>query len=385
MQYRVPHYYKKFHCTADQCEDTCCAGWQIVIDEKTLKRYKRLRTPFGNRLHNSIDWKEGTFLQYDGRCAFLDENNLCDIYSELGEGMFCRTCRNYPRHIEEFPNVREITLSLSCMEAGKLILGCKEPVTFLTKETEREEPEEENFDFFLYDKLCQVREIACGILQNRKEDMRLRVAMALGLAHDAECKIRASALFEVDDVCARYDKESAPQRFEKKLETCLEGTEDRFLMMQELWEVFGKLEVLRKTWPSRLSSWKQTLYRDRETYQKARQLFREEVLEKNVYTEQLMVYFVSTYFCGGAYDGKGYSKMLMAVVSTLLIEELALATYMEKNKFSFHDMVDVAHQFSREVEHSDENLETLERVVVKKDFLWYNKLLCSELVVTCER
>lgn len=380
MQYTVPHYYNKFHCTADQCEDTCCAGWQIMIDERSLKKYRKVKGAFGNRLFNSIDWKEGAFLQYDGRCAFLDENNLCDICSELGPDMFCKTCRNYPRHIEEFPNVREISLSLSCMEAGKLILGCTSPVRFLTKETEREEAEDETFDYFLYDKLLSVRESAIRILQNREEKIELRIAMALGLAHDAECKIRKGNLFEVDEVCARYEKEGSPQRFLKKLKSCQEENGKRFQIMQELWSIFDELEILRKQWPDYIKDLEDILYHSEEEYLEMRTEFRENVLQKHSYSEQLMVYFVFTYFCGGVYDGRGYSKMLMAVVSTLLIEELAMAVYWKKEKqFTFMDMVEVAHHYSREVEHSDENLETLERIVAEKDYMWYNKLLCSEL------
>lgn len=380
MQYTVPHYYNKFHCTADQCEDTCCAGWQIMIDEHSLKKYRKVKGAFGNRLFNSIDWKEGSFLQYDGRCAFLDENNLCDICSELGPDMFCKTCRNYPRHIEEFPNVREISLSLSCMEAGKLILGCTSPVRFLTKETEREEAEDETFDYFLYDKLLSVRESAIRILQNREEKIELRIAMALGLAHDAECKIRKGNLFEVDEVCARYEKEGSPQRFLKKLKSCQEENGKRFQIMQELWSIFDELEILRKQWPDYIKDLEGILYHSEEEYLEMRTEFRENVLQKHSCSEQLMVYFVFTYFCGGVYDGRGYSKMLMAVVSTLLIEELAMAVYWKKEKqFTFMDMVEVAHHYSREVEHSDENLETLERIVAEKDYMWYNKLLCSEL------
>lgn len=41
MEIRVPHYYRKFKCTADKCPDTCCAGWQIVIDEETLEKYHK--------------------------------------------------------------------------------------------------------------------------------------------------------------------------------------------------------------------------------------------------------------------------------------------------------------------------------------------------------
>lgn len=35
MLYTIPDYYKEFSCIAADCEDTCCAGWQIVIDEKS--------------------------------------------------------------------------------------------------------------------------------------------------------------------------------------------------------------------------------------------------------------------------------------------------------------------------------------------------------------
>ena len=160
MEIRVPHYYKKFECTADKCPDTCCAGWQIVIDEETLEKYHKFEGAFGNRLANSIDWREGVFKQYeDKRCAFLDENNLCDIYTEAGPEMFCRTCKSYPRHFEEFENVREISLAMSCPEAAKLILEPKEPVTFITTEKRYKEEIYDEFNFFLYSKLVDAREI----------------------------------------------------------------------------------------------------------------------------------------------------------------------------------------------------------------------------------
>lgn len=123
MQYTVPHYYKKFRCIAGECPDTCCAGWQIQIDPASLRKYKKTKGPLGSRLKNEINWKEGCFRQYGGRCAFLNEGDLCDLYLEGGgERAFCRTCRTYPRHIEEFEGLREISLSLSCPAAADLIL-----------------------------------------------------------------------------------------------------------------------------------------------------------------------------------------------------------------------------------------------------------------------
>ena len=37
MQITFPSYYKKFSCIADACPDTCCAGWQIMIDDKIFR------------------------------------------------------------------------------------------------------------------------------------------------------------------------------------------------------------------------------------------------------------------------------------------------------------------------------------------------------------
>lgn len=71
MLYTIPDYYKEFKCIADKCEDTCCAGWQIVIDEQSLKQYKKVRGSFMWRMLRSVDWFHGVFRQ-DGerRCAF---------------------------------------------------------------------------------------------------------------------------------------------------------------------------------------------------------------------------------------------------------------------------------------------------------------------------
>ena len=48
MLYTIPDYYKEFSCIAADCEDTCCAGWQIVIDEKSKRRYAKAATGLNN-------------------------------------------------------------------------------------------------------------------------------------------------------------------------------------------------------------------------------------------------------------------------------------------------------------------------------------------------
>ena len=217
MLYTIPDYYHEFSCIAGECEDTCCAGWQIVADEAALKKYKKVTGSFRKRLRKSINWKEGTFKQdKNKRCAFLNDENLCDMYTALGEKSLCRTCKMYPRHVEEFEDVREMTLSVSCPEVARILLGKKEPVRFLTYESNKEE-EYDDFDPFLYSKLVDARKVMINILQDRSKRLDLRVGLVLAIAHDLQVRIKREDIFSIDDVFEKYQTEKAAQFVEAKL------------------------------------------------------------------------------------------------------------------------------------------------------------------------
>ena len=91
MLYTIPDYYEAFSCTADACEDTCCAGWQIVVDEEALERYRAEKGPYRKKLREAICWRDGTFRQDPlRRCKFLKEDNLCEMYQQLGADSLCK-------------------------------------------------------------------------------------------------------------------------------------------------------------------------------------------------------------------------------------------------------------------------------------------------------
>ena len=141
MKIRVPEYFKDFKCIASECEDTCCAGWGIVIDDETYKKYQKVEGAFGDRLRSEIvhDAGENIFVLKGNNCPFLNENKLCDIYKEVGEDALCYTCKQYPRYIEEFGGLREIGISLSCPEAARIILRNSKKATFELSENDEEE------------------------------------------------------------------------------------------------------------------------------------------------------------------------------------------------------------------------------------------------------
>lgn len=372
MLYRIPDYYKEFCCTADQCEDTCCAGWEIGIDRRTLARYYRQDDAVGKRLHRSINWQRGTFRQTkEKRCAFLNRDNLCELYRALGADGLCQTCRRYPRHVEEFENVREITLSLSCPRVAQIILSREKPVTFRSYEREGTE-NDEYFDTLLYEKLCNAREAMRGILQNRILEQELRTALVLGLAHDIQVRISREELEDCDKVIARYQGERAVeimrQRQKRNGYVRVEQREElQYRITEKLFTGLHDLEQIQDGWDARLRETEQLLFgKGVPEYGRLHLAFarwmRESMPQWELQWEQLLIYFMDTYFCGAVYDGRAYGKMQMAVGSVWLIYEMLLARWIKNGReLDWEDIVRATYQYSREIEHSDRNLELLER------------------------
>lgn len=362
MYYRKPHYYEKFFCTADQCPDTCCAGWQIVIDENSLEKYSNVSGDFGIRLLNSIDWREGIFEQYDKRCSFLNSENLCDIYKELGADALCDTCRLYPRHIEEFENLREFSLSLSCPVAAKMILQCQESVRFLEEEDEKEECEEdfEDFDFLLFDCLLEVREKLFSIVQNRTIPIEKRMYCVLKIAKNLQTALDEGELFERD--------------FMAEIELCLqEKAEDFSGNLYEIVQAFRKdllrLEVLREEWKTNLKAADNLFQKGETWYVEKRDRYKAEIKNTigqeqwDIYKEQLLMFFLYTYFCGAVYDDMIYSKGVLSVISVFWIEEITFWSWAaDEGQIEEKNLLETAYRYAREIEHSDENLNLLEEI-----------------------
>ena len=393
MLYTIPDYYKEFECIADKCEDTCCAGWQIVIDKKTLKKYRKIKGDFRKQILKNVDWFQGTFKQdKDKRCAFLNEKNLCDLYLNQGEEGFCKTCREYPRHTEEFEGVREITLSISCPEVARILMNRMEPVTFLSYEKEGEE-EFEDFDPFFYSILEDARKEMISILQNRDITIADRILLILGMAHDMQGRMNRQEMFDCSDVICKYTTGKAldfVKNYRQKSNRKQTEPEFAHTMFRHLYE----LELLREEWGILLKETEDLLYQDKEKYHKIKEEFQnflkgdvnpekrnnsasdstamlqKEHTDIDIHLEQLLVYFLFTYFPGAVYDGEIYAKVQLAVYCVWMIWEIWMARWLKNEKsLDLEEMTELVYRFSREVEHSDLNLREIEKILSKKWFL----------------
>lgn len=369
MRYVKPHYYDTFKCIADKCPDTCCAGWQIVIDEESLAKYAGSKDEFSTRLKNSIDWQEGTFLQYNRRCAMLNENNLCDLVTAKGEEWLCKTCDRYPRHIEEFDGVREMSLSLSCPVVAEMILNCEKKVQYQVQEDDSPDPLEdefEDFDFLLFTQLEDARNVLFEIVQNRNIPMDKRMALVMGLSKELQDCLDEGRIYDMQDVIAIYSEDWP--------EPELLGGEKRYEEIKEHFEVFYKLERLRDEWSEVVETAEENLYGcGYKKYSETLQSFFEEYVEKTdrvkweIFLEQILMFFLYTYFCGAVYDECIYSKAALSVFSVCYIREFIMSEWVKNGKkLTKENCISLAYRYAREVEHSDINLNVMEEWFMKK-------------------
>lgn len=137
----VPDYMHKFKCIGSLCEDSCCIGWGVELDKKTYDSLtkipnRRLREAFRNGMEKrSSERTNANFAvmkmnEATGCCSMLNEQKLCTIQAEMGEGYLAPVCATYPRNIHYVNGNQEISAVMSCPEAARIALLNPEKMTF---------------------------------------------------------------------------------------------------------------------------------------------------------------------------------------------------------------------------------------------------------------
>ena len=128
--YIRPTYADAFRCIASACEDTCCSGWGVPVDQGTYEKYRSsesMKPHLGTLV--VLNTSSSTTADYariplttQASCPFLDTERLCGIQKTLGAAMIPNTCASYPRAISTQAGEPEEALNLSCPEAARLTL-----------------------------------------------------------------------------------------------------------------------------------------------------------------------------------------------------------------------------------------------------------------------
>ena len=309
MKLIAPDYYTKFKCIADRCKHSCCIGWIIDVDADTLAYYHSITGPLGERLKKGIDESGETphfILGEQERCPFLNRNGLCDLIIGLGEKNLCQICTDHPRYRNFYSDRTEIGLGLCCEAAGDLILKRQEKMTLVVLEEDGEEE----------------------ALQAPDESLLLWREQLLQIAQDRGRTVeeRASAILRAAEM-------TIPER-----------------SLVEWAEIYLKLERLETSWTDRLDELKST------------DISVAPALDTPVWEialEQLLVYFLYRQLPFALDDGEYEGRAAFCVLSYQMIRDLCRVHAVLHGSVNLDDLVEIARQYSAEIEYSDENVEAL--------------------------
>lgn len=383
MKVRVPDYYKDFKCIASECEDTCCAGWVVVIDDEAYEKYKNVGGNFGERLRKEIICDEGdnVFTLKNDNCAFLNERKLCDIYKELGEGGLCHVCRQFPRIKEEFGSLREEGISLSCPEAARLILNNPRKIEFQLSETHEQVTQESDIDENHLRIFMECRSRILQLLQNRNMKLDVRAALALRFTEDLQEKIDWDEMEEIQAIMERYSNEAFIKDSIEELEAYKNSEKIKYHIMKQWIDVYGNLTHINNNDPLDLEKMLECFYgKDKtlEFYINSHEEFHKYYQENEYKFEQILVYFIFRYFMKAIFDYDVSAKMKIAVLSYLIIKESCIVRWMENAyKFEDRDMVEIAHTYSKDVEHLEENIDLLSKLFLESDIFEEEKIITA--------
>lgn len=374
MEIRYPNYYKKFHCIAGSCPDTCCAGWEIPVDKASELRYRQVRKSgniqnknFARKLKKHV--KQGRIISEDVTCPFLNRDGLCEMYIELGPEALCHTCARHPRHLEDYGNPHEIVLLLSCPEAARLILE-ENAGGFYIREFPQRQGDVDGIDEDLLEILLKARDRFWK--WNADDSMTVNESMALSIAfaHDLQRRRMEQDHAGMRLILERYDTSEIAGKFQNQWRRKHSSEKEhtvRFLLMSDFMEEFAGLETICHDWPEMLEECRTVLYHSknsRESYN-AKHKYMEEIHPMTEMDKQrIFEYFIYSFFLPALYDEDLLTKVKMAVFCTMAVEELYLAA---KQMDPAH-RIEICHAIARQIENCDENRAQLEHILKQKQF-----------------
>ena len=343
----VPDYYKRFKCIADRCADSCCIGWEIDVDARTLEKYRSLGA-LGDEILGNIELSaDPPYIKLDecGRCPNLDERGLCRIISRLGEGYIPDICKNHPRYYNELCGFTECSVGLACPEAARIILGLREKpkLEFLNDISTENAKIRENQDFSptlkqpsdekwhksptsIENRLFLLRDEIFSFVFDKRNSVE---GMISGLfvfdkrLSDAVFDMQAGIDTEISRVCEADFAELSP-------------------LIGALGEAISKIELLSED------------YR-RGFAEPDAEIIRERLLRLGDGARALIYYFVHRYFLADLEWLDVESRLSLAAMLLLLL-------LLSSDEISEHSAV----AFSKNVEYSTENVDILLDIISQK-------------------
>lgn len=344
--------FRGFRCTASACQDNCCIGWEIDIDEQTLARYRQVSGPLGERLQKNIAVEaDGTahFLLGAGeRCPFLRADNLCALYCELGESALSEICQQHPRFHHFYGDfLQETGFGLCCEEAGRLLFGAAEgPVICASQEDDSAlEP---------LSPLLRLRDNCLQLLANDALPLWQRLGQLLTYAAAAQKRLDQEP-FRLPPLMVPLP--SAPEQ------------EDARDCCRTLFALFGELESINSAWDEHRAAAEATF--DLENQEALLAEFHQKSPRLEEDLRRFGVYLLFRYFLDDGLDGDVLTPAQLTVAFVAALHRLDFTLWLRQGRgaFTLAQQVEAAKLLSKELEYSVENMDVLREELIFPEML----------------
>ena len=206
------------------------------------------------------------------------------------------------------------------------------------------------------DQLNAVSKAAVALLQNRKKPVAERAAEYL-----LYCKRMQQELYGYH-TGGEVSGQEQEQRESRLIAECREKEvtpQEAYAAFLARMERYEQLEVLDQNWEEEKKRLRAAFHED--NYLECIRNFHAAQQGREYEYEHLLVYFTFRYFMRSYYDDNILNKAQFAVAGILMIRDMDALRFLENGgTVSVEDRVAVAKLYSKEVEHSEENMEFLE-------------------------
>lgn len=377
MKVLKPFYYDDFKCIAGDCIDNCChVEWEISIDKKTYKKYRKLKGQWGNKINNNIgrirsdisDLRYGKIKLKDKGCSLLDEKGLCTIHDKLGVGYLCNTCKFYPREITKLGEIYERNLFMSCPEVARYFVRHKENFYFNMGEEELSDLDKDyiinkNYDENLYNLLWNARGLAIEIVQFKEINVWKRIVFVKSLCDKVQKTIDKNDYENYEKVLKNFRSEIVNVDTIKSLDkiTIVPGIKISFI--QTILQLRNTAGIKNEKYLKLIDEYNELMKKNNTDILiiEIENEFKEILNEYNNIMENLLVYLIYKYFMKSLYTKNLEVEISNVIISYAVIKMLLLARWYKNNKIlNEEDFVEVFYVFSRVIEHNNGFLDILQ-------------------------
>lgn len=349
-----PNYYDDFKCIANKCKDNCCIGWEIDIDEATFNKYMLVKGELGNRLKNEIATENEVHyfkLKEHDRCPFLNRDNLCDIICEMGENGLCQICNDHPRYFNNYGDITEKGLGLACEEACRIILTQSTPSYMVNNTTKIKFTPDKLEDIYL-EYLYKIRDIIIDTLQSKDYNLTVRLACVIELC----IYVQKECSSDKSDIELLNSINSVKEYVNNLLENISNyspkaNAEEKNNLIKQILMDYTQLEILDNSWEILLNK---TISNIKKQHNKSTS--NNYSCTSDLIYENMLVYLTHRYFLEGYYDNMLIEKSLLLLSTYIVIKSIYDYSFKEQN---INSLIDIIHSYSKEIEYSDINIETL--------------------------